>query len=67
LDRYQRGLTDYLNVLDAQQAKFQADLNLVKTQYAIYTNRVALYRALGGGWDHLMESRTDTKRKDQNS
>lgn len=53
LDRYQRGLTDYLNVLDAQQANFQAELNLVKTQYAIYTNRVALYRALGGGWDNL--------------
>lgn len=53
LDRYQRGLTDYLNVLDAQKASFQAELSLVKAQYTIYTNRVALYRALGGGWDNL--------------
>ena len=56
LDRYQRGLTDYLNVLDAQQASFQAELSLVKAQYGIYTNRVALYRALGGGWDNILES-----------
>ncbi|MFP4040019.1 MAG: efflux transporter outer membrane subunit [Desulfosudaceae bacterium] len=49
-DRYQRGLSGYLNVLDAQEAKLQADLDLVKTRYAIYANRVALYRALGGGW-----------------
>ncbi len=49
-DRYQRGLSNYLNVLDAQEAKLQADLDLVKTRHAIYANRVALYRALGGGW-----------------
>ncbi len=67
LDRYQRGLTDYLNVLDAQQAKFQADLNLTKTEYTIYTNRVSLYRALGGGWDNIIESKTHSKTKDQNS
>ena len=54
LDRYQRGLSDYLNVLDAQQANFQAELSLVKAQYTIYTNRVALYRALGGGWDNIV-------------
>ncbi len=50
LARYRRGVTDYLNVLDAQQAKYQAELSLLDTQYAIYANRVSLYRALGGGW-----------------
>lgn len=50
LDRYQRGLANYLNVLDAQKARFQAELSLVETRNAIYTNRVSLYRALGGGW-----------------
>ena len=50
LDRYQRGLANYLNVLDAQKASFQAELSLVETRNAIYTNRVSLYRALGGGW-----------------
>jgi len=49
-DRYQRGLSNYLNVLDARQAKFQAELTLTETRYTLYQNRVTLYRALGGGW-----------------
>lgn len=64
LDRYQRGLSDYLNVLDARQASFQAELSLVKTQYTIYTNRVALYRALGGGWDNIVKSTNLSEKTD---
>ena len=48
--RYQRGLTDYLSVLEAQQTRFQAEQNLVLVDLAILTNRVNLHRALGGGW-----------------
>ncbi|MFW5874640.1 MAG: efflux transporter outer membrane subunit [bacterium] len=50
-DRYNRGLAGYLNVLDARQSLFQANLDLAQAEYAIYENRVKLYRALGGGWD----------------
>ena len=46
--RYQRGLTDYLSVLEAQQTRFQAEQNLVLVDLAILTNRVNLHRALGG-------------------
>ncbi len=53
MDRYKRGLIDYLNVLDAQQALFQAELELVESELTIYSNRVRLYRALGGGWDQV--------------
>jgi multidrug efflux system outer membrane protein len=49
-NRYLRGLVDYLNVLNAQQTRFQAEETLVLVDLAIYTNRVALHRALGGGW-----------------
>jgi multidrug efflux system outer membrane protein len=49
-NRYLRGLTDYLDVLDAQQTRFQAEDRLVLVDLAIYSNRVALHRALGGGW-----------------
>ncbi|MBW2645693.1 MAG: efflux transporter outer membrane subunit [Deltaproteobacteria bacterium] len=49
-NRYRRGLVDYLNVLDAQQTRFQAEDNLVLVELAIMTNRVTLHRALGGGW-----------------
>lgn len=50
-DRYQRGLATYLNVLDARQSLHQAEIDLVNGQHALYSNRVKLHRALGGGWD----------------
>jgi len=49
--RYERGLVNYLTVLDAQQSRFRAEENLVLVDLAILTNRVSLHRALGGGWD----------------
>ncbi len=52
-DRYQRGLTDYLNVLDAQQSFYRVELLLVQNENAIYNSRVQLHRALGGGWDRI--------------
>ena len=51
LSRYQRGLTGYLNVLDAQKTRYEVEDSLVLTELAILTNRVSLHRALGGGWD----------------
>jgi multidrug efflux system outer membrane protein len=49
-DRYIRGLIIYLDVLNAQITRFQAEDSLVLVDLAILTNRVALHRALGGGW-----------------
>ncbi len=48
--RYGRGLVDYLNVLEAVQTRYQAEEEVVLVDLAIRTNRVALHRALGGGW-----------------
>jgi multidrug efflux system outer membrane protein len=48
--RYDRGLVDYITVLDAWAARFQAEDNLVLVDLAILTNRVTLHRALGGDW-----------------
>ncbi len=48
--RYGRGLVDYLNVLEAVQTRYQAEEEVVLADLAIATNRVALHRALGGGW-----------------
>ena len=48
--RYLRGLVNYLDVLDAQQTRFQAEENLVLVHLAILSNRFTLHRALGGGW-----------------
>jgi len=49
-NRYERGLVDYLTVLEAQQTRFQAEENLVLVDLAILSSRVTLHRALGGGW-----------------
>ena len=46
-NRYIRGLTAYLDVLEAQQTRFTAEDNLVLVDLAILTNRVSLHRALG--------------------
>ncbi len=48
--RYERGLEEYLNVLDALQTRFQAEEDLVLVDLSIMTNRVTLHRVLGGGW-----------------
>ncbi len=49
-NRYLRGLINYLDVLDAQQARFFAEERLVQVDLTILSNRVALHRALGGSW-----------------
>jgi multidrug efflux system outer membrane protein len=51
--RYQRGLVEYLDVLEAQQTRFQAEENVVLVDFAILNNRVNLHRSLGGGWAGL--------------
>lgn len=49
--RYQAGADDLLAVLDAQQQQLSARDSLVRARQQRLTNSVALYRALGGGWD----------------
>jgi multidrug efflux system outer membrane protein len=51
--RYQRGLVGYLDVLEAQQTRFQAEENVVLADFALLNNRVSLHRSLGGGWGQL--------------
>ncbi|MGC9259317.1 MAG: efflux transporter outer membrane subunit [Phycisphaerae bacterium] len=48
---YENGLTDFLNVLSAQQALYTSQDALVQSQSAVSTDLVALYKALGGGWE----------------
>ena len=48
--RYGRGLTRYLDVLDAQRVRFLAEQDLVEADLALYINRINIYLALGGDW-----------------
>jgi NodT family efflux transporter outer membrane factor (OMF) lipoprotein len=48
---YQQGTTDFLSVLDAERSLFASQLALSLSKQSISTDLVALYQALGGGWD----------------
>ena len=48
--RYKGGVDSYFNLLDAQRSLYGAELELIATRLSDATNRVALYKALGGGW-----------------
>ncbi|MBN8891458.1 MAG: TolC family protein, partial [Rhodospirillales bacterium] len=49
-DRYAQGVTDFLQVLTAQRALLAAEQDLTDSTTTVSTNMVALYKALGGGW-----------------
>jgi multidrug efflux system outer membrane protein len=48
---YSEGQTDFLNVLSAQQSLFVTEEALAVSKATVSTDLVALYKALGGGWD----------------
>jgi NodT family efflux transporter outer membrane factor (OMF) lipoprotein len=50
--RYNRGLTDYLNVVDAQRQYYDIQQEYVSAQIAQGEEFVALYKSLGGGWQN---------------
>ena len=50
-ERYNRGLTDYLNVLDAERQEFDLEEQYVNAQQAAGEELISLYKALGGGWE----------------
>ena len=45
------GVVDFLNVLTAQQSLFQSEDQLAQSDQTVTTNLIALYKALGGGWE----------------
>jgi NodT family efflux transporter outer membrane factor (OMF) lipoprotein len=51
LERYDLGLTDVLNVLDAQRQQFEMEQQSVVAQEAVAIQFVLFYKALGGGWE----------------
>lgn len=48
--RYQSGLSNYLDLLDAQRSLFSAQIALSQAQLQQLTAAVQLYKALGGSW-----------------
>jgi NodT family efflux transporter outer membrane factor (OMF) lipoprotein len=49
--RYQQGVSDFLNVLDAERSLLAAQEQLAQSNANVSGNMVQLYKALGGGWE----------------
>lgn len=50
-ERYDRGLTDFLNVVDAERESYALQDQFAVAQTAAADEYVALFKALGGGWE----------------
>jgi len=51
-ERYERGLTDYLNVVDAERQEYDIEEQYATAQVAAAEDFIELYRSLGGGWEN---------------
>jgi len=49
-ERYQKGLTGFLDVLVSQQALYRAQTQLIESEASVSGDLASLYKALGGGW-----------------
>ncbi|WP_454904199.1 efflux transporter outer membrane subunit [Variovorax gossypii] len=48
---FRSGASSYLDVLDAQRAYYAAQQTLIGLQLTEQTNRLTIYKTLGGGWE----------------
>jgi multidrug efflux system outer membrane protein len=56
--RFQGGLTDFVNVLDAEREALIVEDSLAQSRTQTATSLVAVYKALGGGWvDEPLEAK----------
>ena len=49
--RYQAGLSSFLDVLDAERRLYSSQTDVVRSSVTISTNLIQIYKALGGGWN----------------
>ena len=54
-ERYERGVTDFLNVVDAERQEYEIEEQYTASQVAAAEQFIALYRSLGGGWENYQD------------
>jgi multidrug efflux system outer membrane protein len=59
--RHRNGVLAYLDVLDAQRQLFDAQIAVSEAREIQLISLVALYKALGGGWDPVSVTTTAGK------
>jgi outer membrane protein TolC len=52
-ERYTRGLTDFLNVVDAEREEYDIEEQYTNAQVSVDEDFIALYKSLGGGWEQF--------------
>ncbi len=57
---YAAGRVNYLDVLDAQRSLYQSEDELAASAEAVSLDLIALYKALGGGWETLARDHSTT-------
>ena len=55
--RYEGGLVDFLDVLDAERTQLAAEDRLAQSRTDAATSLIAVYKALGGGWEMAPQPR----------
>jgi NodT family efflux transporter outer membrane factor (OMF) lipoprotein len=51
IGRYQQGISDFINVLDAARQEYELEGQHAVAQLAVAVAYIGLYKALGGGWE----------------
>lgn len=49
--RFENGGADFLEVLDVERERLDTEANFTRARTAAATNLIAVYKALGGGWE----------------
>jgi NodT family efflux transporter outer membrane factor (OMF) lipoprotein len=62
---YLKGLGEFLNVLDSERSLYQAEDQLAQSERTVSISLVALYKALGGGWESEQLATDYSKREDK--
>jgi len=55
--RYDGGVADFLSVLDAERAQLDIQAQLAQSETRAATTLIAVYKALGGGWETAANAR----------
>jgi len=55
-ERYEEGYANYLDVLEAQRSLYAAQDSLAQNDQQLIGDLIAIYKALGGGWETEVKS-----------
>jgi len=61
--RYESGLADFLNVLQSEQALYLSEDQLAQSEERLTLSMVAIFKALGGGWQEQSSTVPDTHKR----